>query len=287
MAEGSVGLAVVRSGATEVDAPSRTLRYQQVYDYVLRMVAAEGLTPGDRLPSATELAAQTGVSLISVRRALDELERAGKIRRHQGVGTFVAGDRIPAHPARTGELLRTLSDSDAAPVLTTELLGLSVGVPSENIVRALAISEGEPVWEIVRLRRIGAAPAILEQAVLPLSRVPAVDEELLASGGSLYRFLAERYRLRDDYVEQSLEVDTPTEEERSLLEVSRRDQVVRIRGVSFDEGGTAFDCFRQTYRARGFVFYTAGSHHRQLLAPHDIGEWVVRPLAGAASRSGR
>lgn len=264
-------------------APSgeRSLRYQQVYDHVLALIDAQGLAPGDRIPSSTELAEQTGVSMISVRRALDELERAGKVRRHQGVGTFVARGRIPAHPARAGELLGTLSDGDAEPELTTELLSLTVGVPSENIVRAMAISAGEPVWEILRLRSIGTSPAILEQAVLPLGRVPAIDEALLAGGGSLYRFLAERYGLSDDYVEQSLEVDDPTERERSLLGITRRDQVVRVRGVSFDSDGVAFDCFQQSYRARDFVFYTAGPNSRQLLAPHDLGAWVVRPLTGA------
>jgi GntR family transcriptional regulator len=254
------------------------LRYRQVYDYVLQLIDTEGLQPGDRLPSATELTGRTGVSLISVRRALDELERAGKIRRHQGVGTFVARGRIPAHPARAGELLRTLADGGGEPVLTTELLAMTVGVPSDNIVRALAISPGEPVGEIVRLRSIGTAPAILEQAVMPLRRIPALDEALLADGGSLYRYLAEQYQLTDDYVEQSLEVDTPDQRERARLGLDRREQVVRIRGVSFDASGVAFDCFQQTYRAREFVFYTAGSNNRQLLAPHDLGEWVVRPL---------
>lgn len=264
----------------------RSLRYQQVYDHVLGLIEEQGLAPGDRLPSSTDLAGQTGVSMISVRRALDELERAGKVRRHQGVGTFVARGRIPSHPARAGELLETLSDGGAEPALTTELLGLTVGVPSENIVRAMGISAGEPVWEILRLRSIGTSPAILEQAVLPLGRVPAVDEALLAQGGSLYRFLAERYRLSDDYVEQSLEVDAPTERERSLLGITRRDQVVRIRGVSFDAAGVAFDCFQQSYRARDFVFYTAGSNSRALLAPHDLGEWVVRPLTAASEPRG-
>lgn len=257
------------------------LRYQQVYDHVLRIIAEQQLVAGDRLPSSTELAEQTNVSLISVRRALDELERAGKIRRHQGVGTFVARERIPAHPARPGELLATLSDGGSVPELRTELLGISVGVPSENIVRALGISSGEPVWEIVRLRSIGTAAAILEQAVLPLSRVPAVDEEMLAAGGSLYRFLWQRYSLSDDYVEQSLEVDRSTTRERDLLGLARAEQVARVRGVSFDTAGIAFDCFQQTFRARDFVFYTAGSNSRQLLAPHDLGEWVVHPMTSA------
>ena len=258
----------------------RKLRYQQVYDHVLELIDEGGLTGGDRLPSSTELARQTGVSLISVRRALDELERAGRIRRHQGVGTFVAPERILTNPTRTGELLETLVEGSLPHPLTTRLLRISVGTPSENILRALSIDEGQPVWEVTRLRTIGTSPAILEQAVLPLALVPALDEADLAAGRSLYRFLEQRYGLRDDYVEQALEVDQPTPAERESLALLGRQLVVRVRGVSFDGAGVAFDCYQQTYRARDFVFYTAGTNNaRRWLKLDQRGAWDVRPLA--------
>lgn len=60
------------------------------------------------------------VSMMSVRRALDELERAGKIQRKQGLGTFVAESRIASDPTRPGELLDTLIDEGGGlPGLTT------------------------------------------------------------------------------------------------------------------------------------------------------------------------
>lgn len=256
----------------------RKLRYQTVYDWVLDYIAAKGLRPGDRLPSSTELAELTQVSLISVRHALDKLEHAGKIQRHQGIGTFVARGRIMSEPNRSGRLLETLTRSGQDQELTTEVLGINIGLPGPEIAKALSIEPGQPVWELIRRRRLESAPAILEQAVLPLSIVPALDEAELAKGSSLYGLLAERYGLSDDYAEQSLEVDKPTAAERDALELGPRDQVVRIRGVSFTANGTAFDCYQQTYRASDFVFYTSGSSSRRLLQPGDIKEWVVLPL---------
>lgn len=64
----------------------RALRYQHVYDLVVAMIEEQGMRPGDQLPSTAELAELAGVSVISVRRALDELTRSGKIVRHQGSG---------------------------------------------------------------------------------------------------------------------------------------------------------------------------------------------------------
>jgi GntR family transcriptional regulator len=256
----------------------RKLRYEFVYDWILNHIATKGLKSGDKLPSATDLAELTGVSLISVRHALDKLENAGKIHRHQGIGTFVTRERIRSEPNRPGELLETLGGSQDA-ALTTQLLNIAIGLPSANIAKALSISPGEPVWEITRRRNLGTEAAILEQAILPLSLVPAMEEDKLAAGDSMYRFLADRYGLRDEYSEQSLEVDKPTAAEREALGLTARDQVVRIRGVSFTADGKAFDCYRQTYRASDFTFYIAGSGNRRLLQPTDIGEWEVQPLS--------
>lgn len=256
----------------------RKLRYQAVYDWVLDYIASKGLKSGDKLPSSTEIASLTKVSLISVRHALDKLEHAGKIQRHQGIGTFVARDRIVSEPNRSGRLLETLSPSGQGPDLTTEVLSINIGLPSPEIAKALSIEAGQPVWELIRRRSLGGAPAILEQAVLPLSIVPALDEKELAAGASLYRLLAERYGLNDDYAEQSIEVDKPAANEREALGLGPRDQVARVRGVSFTSAGVAFDCYQQTYRASDFVFYTSGSGSRRLLQPGDIKEWVVLPL---------
>ncbi len=256
------------------------LRYQVVKDAVLSMIDEQGLQPGDRLPSTSELAALAGVSQISVRRALDELERAGRIQRHQGVGTFVATPRIFSDPARSGGLLTTLGDADAKRGLHTELISLRVGLPGATIAAALQIREGQPVWEVVRRRLMGGAPVIVERAVLPLQRVPALDEKLLAAGGSLYSYLGEQYGIVDDDEEQYLEVALPSAEERSLLDLPARERVVTIKGVSFEQSGVPFDCYQQTYPASRFAFYFSGSRERRLLTARDGEDWTVASMTG-------
>lgn len=260
------------------ESSQRKLRYEVAYDLVIDLINSRGLKPGDKLPSATDLAQMSEVSMISVRHALDKLENEGRIRRHQGIGTFVARERIVSEPTRSGELLQTLTDADHGPELTTKLLRIGIGLPSESVGKALSIEAGRPVWEVVRLRSLAARPAIIEQAILPLSLVPSLDQARLADGGSLYRFLAETHGLSDEHSEQFFEVAQPTRFERDSLDLAARDNVVRIRGVSFTGEGVAFDCWQQTYRATDFIFYTAGSSNRHFLQPTDIGPWEVSPL---------
>ncbi|HVW73953.1 MAG TPA: GntR family transcriptional regulator [Rhizomicrobium sp.] len=64
--------------------------YEQIVTAVKREIASGRLSPGDALPSVRALAAELLVSLITTKRAYEELERDGIIFSRQGLGTFVA-----------------------------------------------------------------------------------------------------------------------------------------------------------------------------------------------------
>jgi GntR family transcriptional regulator len=64
--------------------------YQQIVESIKREVLANRLTAGSALPSYRVLAEQLLVSLITVKRAYEELEREGITFSRQGLGTFVA-----------------------------------------------------------------------------------------------------------------------------------------------------------------------------------------------------
>jgi DNA-binding GntR family transcriptional regulator len=263
--------------------PRTALLYKQVVAYVEQLVAERGLVPGDLLPTHAELAALTGVSLITVRRALDELERAGKVRRHQGLGTFLARPRIVTEPARAGSLLGTLAADGAgrrAKRLDTAILAIRRGLPSADIARALRIWPDSQVWQLRRQRRIDGEPAVAETSIIPTALAPELDRLVEGMGGSLYDLLGREYGLEDEYEEQYLEVITPTQEERRLLSIPPRTQVVRIRGLSMDKAGTPFDCFEQLYPAAEFAFAISGSTSRHLFPTPGAQDWDVLPLAG-------
>ena len=254
--------------------PRATLLYERVVALVEQLIVERGLGPGDLLPSYTELADRAGVSLITVRRALDELERVGRVRRHQGLGTFVARPRIVTEPTRAGSLLATLAEG-GDPQLQTRVLGLDRGLPSADLARALRVEAGNPVWRLRRLRLLDGQPAVLEASVIPVAIAPELDALVSRLDGSLYDLLAAEYGLVDAYEEQYLEVLSPAPKEAKLLELPSRAQVVRIRGLSADDRGLPFDCFEQLYPASQFAFAFAGSATRQLLPAPGNRDWDV------------
>lgn len=118
--------------------------YQQIVDGIKREVLAERLVPGSVLPSYRVLAEQLLVSLITVKRAYEELEREGIIYSRQGLGTFVAAqgnDRTRAdRRARARDALRAaihagheagVTDRELVQMLRDELKSHPSGVAEE------------------------------------------------------------------------------------------------------------------------------------------------------------
>ncbi len=63
--------------------------YQQVLDQIKDAIAAGELKPDELLPSIRELALELGVSVITIKRAYQDLESQGLIRTRRGLGSFV------------------------------------------------------------------------------------------------------------------------------------------------------------------------------------------------------
>ena len=264
-------------------ATRKSLLYEDVISMVEEIIATEGLEPGDMLPTQAALAKKAGVSLITVRRALEELERAGAVRRHQGLGTFLARPRMLAAPARPGGLLATINGASGTADIRTELLEIDRGTPSVDVAAALQIPATSTVWRVRRRRLVDGRPLILETAMIPLALAPELDHFAVALGGSLFELLAERYGLEDDFEEQLLEVVSPDSEERRLLKLTSHVQVVRLRGRSVDTTGKVFDCFEHVYPAADFIFSISGATSRQIVEGPDVRDWSVSPLADASS----
>lgn len=65
--------------------------YEQITAQIKNMVICGVLKPGDALPSMRFLAKELRISVITTKRAYEELERGGFIETVAGKGSFVAG----------------------------------------------------------------------------------------------------------------------------------------------------------------------------------------------------
>ena len=104
--------------------------YEQIYAQIKAQIIAGKLSPGEALPSIRALAKDLKISVITTKRAYDELEAQGLINTVAGKGCFVAEPDLALfreqslhllgdHLAAAAELARTcgLSESELTELL--------------------------------------------------------------------------------------------------------------------------------------------------------------------------
>lgn len=152
-----------------------------------RIVAGEW-PPGAALPAETSLAAEHGVALGTLRRALELLAEQGLIERRHGKGTFVRGGLEGATMLR----FFRFGTGDGEVPLSRILVRQSV-VASAEVACRLGVAGGEPVMRLQRLRSLGGQPCLLEDIWLPLPTFERLlDLPLAGWGDLLYPLFAER-----------------------------------------------------------------------------------------------
>jgi DNA-binding GntR family transcriptional regulator len=238
------------STLTKVVEVSVTL-YEKTMEFIRQLMADSNMVPGDRLPSEVEIAHMSGVSLMTVRRAMSELVSAGALQRIQGRGTFVRSNRIPTESTIIGGLKETLTLQGVD--LETIILSFDETVATDERARLLRLSDGVAVWRIVRVRRLNGVPAVRETAIIPKILAPDLDVRFTSGEDSLYEILASSYGLSESVEEQTLIARRATETEILALELKKGAFVIEVAGVAVSSG-TAFDSFEMVFVPHFFAF---------------------------------
>ncbi len=142
---------------------SRLPRYLQIRDELMRRICARAWTEGQALPAEDKLAAEFGVAVGTLRKALEALVADGIVERVHGRGTFVtrAFERI--------SMLRfvgfSLAESGTTPDTATR--ALRAEVPSPEIAARLNLAPGAKALYIHRTRSSARQVLLSEHIWLP------------------------------------------------------------------------------------------------------------------------
>jgi DNA-binding GntR family transcriptional regulator len=211
----------------------RTLRDRAVARLEERITSG-AWAAGDRLPPERDLCRELGISRATLRQALAELDDRGLVTRHQGRGTFVARPRVQQDLVRffsLGEALRA-----RGLVLVSTVLSVALVEAEGPLADDLAVTPGDPLVRLRRLRSVEDEPLTLEDTHLPARLFPGLEARDFGRR-SLYDVLAEDYGCVVATAEETLEPVVLPAAEAALLGVPRRSPALLVRRVTSDRGG--------------------------------------------------
>ncbi len=173
--------------------PSFAPAYSRIYQEIVSRITGGAWKPGDQLPTESALAQKHGVSIGTVRKAMDMLAQAGFCVKEQGKGTFVT-EHTEDRPLFYR--MRPSLDGEDVPMQTRTAVVEQTSL-SEEAARVLELPAGSRGIRIFRTlyRRAneGLLPVGVSESLFPsplcsgLLRTPAADLQK----HSLY-FLLER-----------------------------------------------------------------------------------------------
>jgi GntR family transcriptional regulator len=210
----------------------RLPRYQRLRDDIASRINRWEWRPGDLIPSEAELAAQHGVAIGTVRKAIDQLVAEGVLERQQGRGTFVRRARFNSSLFR---FFRFQSESGERRIPHSRILRRKVVAAPSAVAAALSLPQGAPVISLSRLRLIDGEPLLAEEIWLPKSHF----EALLALqpedfGDLLYPLYEERCGQIVVSADENLSIELATAMQARLLRLDEGAPLIVIERLAFD-----------------------------------------------------
>ena len=220
--------------------------YQQLQRALREAIERQALAPNDALPPEREIAAELGVSRITVRKAIDGLAAEGLLVSRQGSGNFVSR-RIEKNFAKLTSFSEDMRARGRTP--RSAWLKRSEGTVTPEESLKLALSPGTLVYRFHRLRFADDEPMSIEMATIVASSLPSID----AVEDSLYDAL-ERAGNRPVRALQRLHSMLLAPDQAKLLKARPGDAGLFVERLGYLRDGRAIELSQSFYRGDTYDF---------------------------------
>lgn len=225
--------------------------YHQLYVVVKRKIEGGDLRHGALLPAEKEIALYFGVSRITVKRALDDLEAEGYVSRHRGRGTHVT---YKYEPKVLRAPLNNMLDSLAVMGRETQvrLIEFARVTPPPQVADALRLAPDQQVDRAIRVRNSEGLPfAHYTSWTVPLG--PGFNQESLKGASRLDLFRRLGIHLKEvDQVISAVAADLALAQR---LVVRVGDPLLQVTRISFDQRNKPIDYLIGAYRPDRFQYH--------------------------------
>jgi GntR family transcriptional regulator len=227
----------------------RTTLYEQICRIVEARIADGTWPEQSYLPNEMDLSSKFGVSIGTVRKAIDILVGERLLERHPGRGTMVADRRWMEIRNKTNRIRH----GEAASVLDwsyRELMRETIEASGE-IASRLKLRSGDRMEHVRRLRSSEDGTLVLEDNFMPLHiRRDAIDPSMGAAS------LAVKSGFGIGVIEEHCWAVLSTTAEAMLMEIPAGEPLLRMIRIVHDRNGTPVEYREAWMHTRECYYYT-------------------------------
>ncbi len=184
----------------------------------------------DIIPAEGKLEKKYEVSRITVRKAIEELERDNVVIKKQGKGTYVQEQKVLYDANSIGSLTQRLSKQKH--LLTTKSISFEIiEKEEEHFVKDML--HCDKLLCIRRTRLLDEVPFALMINYFDINTVPDIDKKLNLE--SLYAFLKEEYNIEFHNAEEIVEAIIADETDSTKLNIGKGAPLLSLKRLSYDQ----------------------------------------------------
>src|SRR5258707_11899936 len=230
-----------------------SLLYSRVEAVLAGEIADGDLRVGEQLPTEDSLISRFGVSRITVRRAIQNLVGRGLVEIRRGKGTFVAAPKMTQELTELSGFVEDMHALGRKP--TARVISKEVVTADTTVASHLALTKGERVIRIRRVRLADGVPLSFDETFLPLEIGKKIVTHNLKVE-PIFSLLERKYDVPLIEAEYKLDAVAAENEVARALKVKPRSPIFRIERTSYSTGSRPVDYETLHYRGDLVQFVT-------------------------------
>lgn len=214
-----------------MDKTNKIPLYLQLMDEIVTQINRGDYLEYDRLPSERELCDIYNLSRITVRQALQELERESYIYKEHGKGTFVAPKSFDQPLVNLYSFTEEMKKAGKKP--TTKVLSFEKMAVDERLAAKMALNAYDEVFKITRLRLANDEPLMYETSFLPFKLFQNLTKEMLTER-PMYNIFSDDYGIRVTRATERFSATTIRHKEAQYLQVLENQPAMLVKRYAYN-----------------------------------------------------
>ncbi|MEM5406291.1 MULTISPECIES: GntR family transcriptional regulator [Paraburkholderia] len=225
--------------------------YVQIKDTLRERILNGTYAPHSQMPSEHELCALFGVSRITVRQALGDLQKEGLVFRLHGKGTFVSRPKAFQNVTSLQGFAEAMSSMGYE--IVNQLRSFRIVKADRHVAQRLNLPEGAPVAEIHRVRMLNREPVSLELTWVPEALGKRLANADLATR-DIFLILENDCGVPLGHADVSIDAILADDDIARALRVEDGSPVLRIERLTHDASGNPIDYEYLYFRGDAFQY---------------------------------
>ncbi len=215
---------------TSLGVPPSEPLYKAIKRQLMAALTQGEWKPGEPIAAERRLSERFGVSIGTVRKAIDELAAENILIRQQGRGTYVAShnrDRMLFY------FFHIVPEEGTKEYPDVRLLAFSRAKADRVQADKLGVAPGDPVFRARNLLALGGAPIIVDDITLAAARFPGLTEKQFRDRPStLYHLYQNAFGVSVVRTSERLRATLADADTAALLGIARGAPLLQIRRVA-------------------------------------------------------